>query len=178
MHHQLRTQLIYPFTEALSAGNPSKKPVALGPPRCCGPSITHQRDGTLKLGFRLRAAAISGHASPGNGSQANIQWETSNDCNRFCPQRKRRSLHYRYRGDPRTVSIQAEIDIVPDQQKTSDSQPDFRVMTPSIKNGHRNRCGLAEDARNIGQEICQPVHRSPRIWSQETLRQSGPCRRF
>jgi uncharacterized protein (DUF736 family) len=41
----------------------------------------------------------------------------------------------RYKGHLRTVSIQAEIDIVPNQQKTSDSQPDFRVLTQSIEIG-------------------------------------------
>jgi hypothetical protein len=38
--------------------------------------------------FRLRAAAISGHASPGNGSRTRDQMETSNDCYRLCPQRR------------------------------------------------------------------------------------------
>lgn len=41
----------------------------------------------------------------------------------------------RYKGHLRTVSIQAEIDIVPNAQKTSDSQPDFRVMTQGIEIG-------------------------------------------
>ena len=41
----------------------------------------------------------------------------------------------RYKGHLRTVSIQAEIDIVPNQQKTSDSQPDFRVLTQGIEIG-------------------------------------------
>lgn len=38
--------------------------------------------------FRLRASAISGHASPGNGSRTRDQMETSNDCYRLCPQRR------------------------------------------------------------------------------------------
>jgi uncharacterized protein (DUF736 family) len=41
----------------------------------------------------------------------------------------------RYKGTLRTVSIQAEIDIVPNQQKTSDSHPDFRVLTQGIEIG-------------------------------------------
>jgi uncharacterized protein (DUF736 family) len=41
----------------------------------------------------------------------------------------------RYKGHLRTVSIQAEIDIVPNQQKASDSQPDFRVLTQGIEIG-------------------------------------------
>jgi hypothetical protein len=34
--------------------------------------------------FRLRAAAISGHASRGNGPLTKIKIKTSNDCNRLC----------------------------------------------------------------------------------------------
>jgi uncharacterized protein (DUF736 family) len=41
----------------------------------------------------------------------------------------------RYTGSIRTISIRADIDIVPNAQKTSDSQPDFRVLTPGIKIG-------------------------------------------
>jgi len=41
----------------------------------------------------------------------------------------------RYTGHLRTVSIQAEIDIVPNIQKTADAQPDFRVMTQGIEIG-------------------------------------------
>jgi uncharacterized protein (DUF736 family) len=41
----------------------------------------------------------------------------------------------RYQGHLRTVSIQAEIDIVPHVQKTSEQQPDFRVLTQGIEVG-------------------------------------------
>ena len=41
----------------------------------------------------------------------------------------------RYKGHLRTVSIQAEVDIVPNIQKSSDSQPDFRVLTQGIEIG-------------------------------------------
>jgi uncharacterized protein (DUF736 family) len=41
----------------------------------------------------------------------------------------------RYKGHLRTVSIQAEIDIVPNVQKTADSHPDFRVLTQGIEIG-------------------------------------------
>jgi uncharacterized protein (DUF736 family) len=41
----------------------------------------------------------------------------------------------RYKGTLRTVSIKADIDILPNAQKTSDSQPDFRVMTEGIEIG-------------------------------------------
>jgi uncharacterized protein (DUF736 family) len=41
----------------------------------------------------------------------------------------------RYKGHLRTVSIQAEVDIVPNIQKSSDAQPDFRVLTQGIEIG-------------------------------------------
>ena len=41
----------------------------------------------------------------------------------------------RYKGTLRTVSIKADIDILPNIQKTSDSQPDFRVVTEGIEIG-------------------------------------------
>ena len=40
-----------------------------------------------------------------------------------------------YKGTLRTVSIKADIDILPNIQKTSDTQPDFRVMTEGIEIG-------------------------------------------
>jgi uncharacterized protein (DUF736 family) len=41
----------------------------------------------------------------------------------------------RYKGHLRTVSIRAEIDILPNLQKNADSQPDFRVLTQGIEIG-------------------------------------------
>ena len=41
----------------------------------------------------------------------------------------------RYKGTLRTVSIKAEIDILPNSQKNSNSQPDFRVVTEGIEIG-------------------------------------------
>jgi uncharacterized protein (DUF736 family) len=41
----------------------------------------------------------------------------------------------RYKGTLRTVSIKAEIDILPNIQKNSDSQPDFRVVTEGVEIG-------------------------------------------
>ena len=40
-----------------------------------------------------------------------------------------------YKGTLRTVSIKADIDILPNTLKTSDTQPDFRVMTEGIEIG-------------------------------------------
>ena len=41
----------------------------------------------------------------------------------------------RHKNTLRTLSIKADIDILPNIQKTSDSQPDFRVVTEGIKIG-------------------------------------------
>ncbi len=41
----------------------------------------------------------------------------------------------RYKGQLKTVNIRADIDIVPNISKTSDSQPDFRVLTQGIEIG-------------------------------------------
>jgi uncharacterized protein (DUF736 family) len=40
-----------------------------------------------------------------------------------------------YKGTLRTVSIKADIVILPNTQKTSDTQPDFRVVTEGIEIG-------------------------------------------
>ena len=41
----------------------------------------------------------------------------------------------RYKGHLRTLSIKAEIDILPNIRKTADTQLDFRVMTEGIEIG-------------------------------------------
>ena len=41
----------------------------------------------------------------------------------------------RYTGQLKTVSIKADIDIVPNANKTTDSQPDFRVLTQGTEIG-------------------------------------------
>ena len=40
-----------------------------------------------------------------------------------------------YTGQLKTVSIRADIDIMPNSSKTTDSQPDFRVLTQGIEIG-------------------------------------------
>ena len=41
----------------------------------------------------------------------------------------------RYSGQLKTISIKADIDIVPNANKTTDSQPDFRVLTQGTEIG-------------------------------------------
>jgi uncharacterized protein (DUF736 family) len=40
-----------------------------------------------------------------------------------------------YRGQLKTVSIRADIEIVPNRSKSADSQPDFRVLTQGVEVG-------------------------------------------
>lgn len=40
-----------------------------------------------------------------------------------------------YKGQVKTLSIRAEIDIVPNQAKSGDTQPDFRVLTQGVEIG-------------------------------------------
>ena len=40
-----------------------------------------------------------------------------------------------YTGQLKTISIKADIDIVPNANKTTDSQPDFRVLTQGTEIG-------------------------------------------
>jgi uncharacterized protein (DUF736 family) len=75
----------------------------------------------------------------------------------------------RYKGHLRTVSIQAEIDIVPNQQKSSDSQPDFRVLTQGIEIGAGWQKKAKPPARNMSVSPSPPPNSAPRnstpIWA-------------
>lgn len=41
----------------------------------------------------------------------------------------------RYTGSIRTISISAQVDIIPNASKSTDTQPDYRVMTQGIEIG-------------------------------------------
>ena len=41
----------------------------------------------------------------------------------------------RYTGSIRTISIRADIEIIPNVNKSADTQPDYRVMTGGIEIG-------------------------------------------
>ena len=63
----------------------------------------------------------------------------------------------RYKGTLRTVSIKADIDILPNIQKTADSQPDFRVMTEGIEIGAGwTRKGETSNKEYISLSIAAP----------------------
>lgn len=40
-----------------------------------------------------------------------------------------------FRGQIKTLTVRAEIDIVPNESKSSDSQPDFRVLSEGVEVG-------------------------------------------
>jgi uncharacterized protein (DUF736 family) len=75
--------------------------------------------------------AIFGPASPGNGSQARQVQETKMTAIGYV----RKEENGTYKGQLKTVSIKADIDLVPNTNKTSDSQPDFRVLTQGTEIG-------------------------------------------
>jgi uncharacterized protein (DUF736 family) len=54
----------------------------------------------------------------------------------------------RYVGTIRTISIRAEVEIIPTLNKTSDAQPDFRVMTQGIEIG----AGWAKTGSSSGKD--------------------------
>jgi uncharacterized protein (DUF736 family) len=58
-----------------------------------------------------------------------------------------------YKGTLRTVSIKADIDILPNIRKTSDTQPDFRVMTEGIEIG----AGWSKKGETSGKEYVNPA---------------------
>jgi uncharacterized protein (DUF736 family) len=47
----------------------------------------------------------------------------------------RREDDGRYTGSIRTISISAQVEILPNVNKTADAQPDYRVMTQGIEIG-------------------------------------------
>ena len=62
-----------------------------------------------------------------------------------------------FKGQLRTLSIRADIEIVPNRTKNTESQPDFRIVTNSVEVGagvaahqsrHRRFLRLAEPGRS------------------------------
>ena len=53
-----------------------------------------------------------------------------------------------YKGQIKTVSIQAEIDIVPNTEKAADGQPDFRVLSKGSEIG----AGWTRRAKSSGND--------------------------
>ena len=68
----------------------------------------------------------------------------------------------RYKGHLRTVSIKAEIDILPNIQKNADSQPDFRVITQGIEIG----AGWVRTGQNSGKEYVSLSISAPELGSK------------
>ena len=63
----------------------------------------------------------------------------------------------RYTGQLKTISIKADIDIVPNANKTTDSQPDFRVLTQGTEIG----AGWIKKGDTSGKEYVSPSLAAP-----------------
>jgi uncharacterized protein (DUF736 family) len=81
--------------------------------------------------FRAGAAGMGGPASPEEKASGEYPKENVMTAIGYVT----KQADGRYTGHLRTVSIQAEIDIVPNIQKNADAQPDFRVLTQGIEIG-------------------------------------------
>ena len=68
----------------------------------------------------------------------------------------------------RTVSIRADVEIVPNADKMNDAQRDYRVPIQGIK----LRAGWGGKLKQSGQ-ICEPCPCRPRIWPAQTLSNLG-----
>ena len=79
----------------------------------------------------------------------------------------------RYEGELRTLSIRAEIAIVPVTDKASPNQPDYRVVSQGIEIG----AGLGAQGTDVRQGLRLVVDRGTGVRRQDALRQSGSrCR--
>jgi uncharacterized protein (DUF736 family) len=62
-----------------------------------------------------------------------------------------------YKGQLKTVSIRAEIEIVPNRSKSADTQPDFRVLTQGVEVGAGwLRTGEASGKEYVSLSIAAP----------------------
>ncbi|MBB6414186.1 uncharacterized protein (DUF736 family) [Mesorhizobium sangaii] len=77
-----------------------------------------------------------------------------------------------YKGQLKTLSVRADIDIVPNRAKSSDTHPDFRVLTQGVEVGAGwIRIGEASGKDYVSLSI------QPRVRTAQALRQSRPRRR-
>ncbi len=78
-----------------------------------------------------------------------------------------------YKGQLKTLTIRAEIDIVPNAAKSAEAQPDFRVLTQGVEIG----AGWTRTGETFGPGLCEPQPRRPGIRAAPALRESRPRRR-
>ena len=76
-----------------------------------------------------------------------------------------------FKGQLRTLSIRTDIEIIPNSRKTSEVQPDFRVVAAGGCRG-----GMAAARRNVRQGLCVAEPGCPRVRAPPPLCQSRPCR--
>ncbi len=78
-----------------------------------------------------------------------------------------------YKGQLKTVSIRAEIDIIPNRDKSAETHSDFRVLTQGVKIG----AGWIRRGRELRQGLCEPFACSAGVRAAQALRQSRSRRR-
>ena len=71
----------------------------------------------------------------------------------------RKENNGRYSGQLKTISIKADIDIVPNTNKTSDSQPYFRVLTQGTEIG----AGWTKKGETSGKDYVSLSLAAPKI---------------
>jgi uncharacterized protein (DUF736 family) len=117
---------------------------------CSSRALTLQKTGVTGSSSSLRPKGsgpfwqMNGQASPEEQSSKRNQMENIMTAIGYVT----KQADGRYKGTLRTVSIKADIDILPNTQKTSDSQPDFRVVTEGIEIG----AGWSKTGETSGKE--------------------------
>jgi uncharacterized protein (DUF736 family) len=71
-----------------------------------------------------------------------------------------------FKGELKTLTIRAEIDIVPNDAKSSDSQPDFRVLSEGIEVGAGwNRRSETSGRDYVSLSLAAPEFGSRRLYA-------------
>ena len=83
-------------------------------------------------GFGDVSLPITVLPSRGDRLLANNRRGQDHDCDRIALPRNDNGT---YKGQLRTVSIRADIDIIPNRDKTAETHPDFRVLTQNVEIG-------------------------------------------
>jgi uncharacterized protein (DUF736 family) len=70
-----------------------------------------------------------------------------------------------YKGQIKTLSIRADIDIVPNSAKSGDSQPDFRVLTQGVEIGAGwHRTGEVSGREYVSLSLAAPEFGSRKLY--------------
>lgn len=78
-----------------------------------------------------------------------------------------------FKGQLKTLSIRAEVEILPNRRKASDTQPDYRVLAGGVDVG----AGWIRTGETSGKDYVSLSLAAPEFGPPPDLRQSRPCRR-